>query len=160
MIFSILEERCKSIIKKVFIGKVRSFQGKSMIIGREFKVVVAVVGIVLWLVPQEALGEDTEIKSQLSYISKVVGAIESSMIKIKGDVRFIKRQAEKTPTETNLSAKRLNNLETKVERIENLLNTIAADIAKLSVSLESVEKDLGGLSRGSCSNTRLCRRKK
>jgi uncharacterized protein YoxC len=160
VIFSILEERCKSIIKKVFIGKVRSFQGKSMIIGREFKVVVAVVGIVLWLVPQEALGEDTEIKSQLSYISKVVGAIESSMIKIKGDVRFIKRQAEKTTTETNLSAKRLNSLEEKVKRIENLLNAILVDVAKLSVSLESVEKDLGGLSRGSCSNTRLCRRKK
>ena len=131
-----------------------------MIIGREFKVVVAVVGIVLWLVPQEALGEDTEIKSQLSYISKVVGAIESSMIKIKGDVRFIKRQAEKTTTETNLSAKRLNSLEKKVKRIENLLNAILVDVAKLSVSLESVEKDLGGLSRGSCSNTRLCRRKK
>ena len=131
-----------------------------MIIGQEFKVVVAVVGIVLWLVPQEALGEDTEIKSQLSYISKVVGAIESSMIKIKGDVRFIKRQAEKTTTETNLSAKRLNSLEEKVKRIENLLNAILVDVAKLSVSLESVEKDLGGLSRGSCSNTRLCRRKK
>ena len=82
-----------------------------MMIGREFKAVVAVVGVVLWLVPQEALGEDTEIKSQLSYISKVVGAIESSMIKIKGDVRFVKRQAEKTIAEKNLSAKRLNNLE-------------------------------------------------
>jgi len=114
----------------------------------------------LWLVPQEALGEDTEIKSQLSYISKVVGAIESSMIKIKGDVRFVKRQAEKTTIETNLSAKRLNSLEEKVKRIENLLNAILVDVAKLNVSLESVEKDLGGLSRGSCSNTRLCRRKK
>ncbi len=129
-------------------------------IGRGFKAVVAVVGVVLWLVPQEALGEDTEIKSQLSYISKVVGAIESSMIKIKGDVRFVKRQAEKTIAETNLSAKRLNNLEEKVKRIENLLNTILVDVAKLNVSLESVEKDFGALSRGSCSNTRLCRRKK
>ena len=106
-----------------------------MMIGREFKVVVTVVGIVLWLVPQEALGEDTEIKSQLSYISKVVGAIESSMIKIKGDVRFVKRQAEKTIAETNLSAKRLNNLEEKVARIENLLNAILVDVAKLNVSL-------------------------
>ena len=131
-----------------------------MMIGRGFKAVVAVVGVVLWLVPQEALGEDTEIKSQLSYISKVVGAIESSMIKIKGDVRFVKRQAEKTIAETNLSAKRLNNLEEKVKRIENLLNTILVDVAKLNVSLESVEKDLEGLSRGSCSDTRLCRRKK
>ena len=131
-----------------------------MMIGREFKVILVFVGVVLWLLPQEAQGEDTEIKSQLSYISKVVGAIESSMIKIKGDVRFIKRQAEKTTTETNLSAKRLNSLEEKVKRIENLLNAILVDVAKLSVSLESVEKDLGGLSRGSCSNTRLCRRKK
>ena len=129
-------------------------------IGRGFKAVVAIVGVVLWLVPQEALGEDTEIKSQLSYISKVVGAIESSMIKIKGDVRFVKRQAEKTIAETNLSAKRLNNLEEKIKRIENLLNTILVDVAKLNVSLESVAKDFGGLSRGPCSNTRLCRRKK
>ena len=131
-----------------------------MMIGREFKAVVAVVGVVLWLVPQEAVGEDTEIKSQLSYISKVVGAIESSMIKIKGDVRFVKRQTEKTIVETNLSAKRLNNLEEKVKRIENLLNAILVDVAKLNVSLESIEKDFGDLSRGSCSNTRLCRRKK
>ncbi len=131
-----------------------------MMIGREFKAVVAVVGIMLWLVPQEAFGEDTEIKSQLSYISKVVGAIESSMIKIKGDVRFVKRQAEKTIAETNLSAKRLNNLEEKVERIENLLSAILVDVAKLNVSLESIEKDFGDLSRGSCSNTRLCGRKK
>ena len=131
-----------------------------MMIGREFKVVVAVVGIVLWLVPQEALGEDTEIKSQLSYISKVVGAIESSMIKIKGDVRFVKRQAEKTIAETNLSAKRLNSLEEKVKRIENLLNAILVDVAKLNVGLGSVEKGLRGLSNGSCSNPRLCRRKK
>ena len=131
-----------------------------MMIGREFKVILVFVGVVLWLLPQEAQGEDTEIKSQLSYISKVVGAMESSMIKIEGDVRFVKRQAEKTIAETNLSGKRLNNLETKVERIENLLNTIAADIAKLNVSLESVEKNLEGLFRGSCSNTRLCRRKK
>ena len=131
-----------------------------MMIGREFKVVVAVVGVVLWLLPPEALGEDTEIKSHLSYISKVVGAIESSMIKIKGDVRFVKRQAEKTIVETNLSAKRLNNLEEKVKRIENLLNAILVDVAKLNVSLESVEKDFGDLSRGSCSNTRLCGRKK
>ena len=131
-----------------------------MMIGREFKSVVAVVGIMLWLVPQEALGEDTEIKSQLSYISKVVGAIESSTIKIKGDVRFVKRQAEKTTAETNLSAKRLNNLEEKVKRIENLLNAILVDVAKLNVGLGSVEKGLRGFPSGSCSNPRLCRRKK
>ena len=129
-------------------------------IGREFKVILVFAGVVLWLLPQEALGEDAEIKSQLSYISKVVGAIESSMIKIKGDVRFVKRQAEKTIAEKNLSAKRLNNLEEKIEHIENLLNAILVDVAKLNVGLGSVEKGLGGLSSGSCSNPRLCRRKK
>ena len=131
-----------------------------MMIGREFKVILVFVGVVLWLLPQEAQGEDTEIKSQLSYISKVVGAMESSMIKIEGGVRFVKRQAEKTIAETNLSAKRLNSLEEKVKRLENLLNAILVDVAKLNVNLESIEKDFGDLSRGSCSNTRLCGRKK
>jgi len=131
-----------------------------MMLGREFKVILVFTGIVLWLLPQEVLGEDAEVKSQLSYISKVVGAMESSMIKIEGDIRFVKRQTEKTIAETNLSAKHLNNLEAKVERIETLLNAIVVDVAKLNVSLESVEKDLEGLFRGSCSNTRLCRRKK
>jgi len=131
-----------------------------MLDNRGFKVVVAFVGVVLWLLPQEVLGEDVEIKNRLSYISKVVGVIEGSIIKIEGDVRFVKRQAEKTTTETNLSAKRLNSLEEKVKRLENLLNAILVDVAKLNVSLESIEKDFGDLSRGSCSNTRLCRRKK
>ena len=131
-----------------------------MLDNRWFKVVTAFVGIVLWLLPQEVLGEDVEIKNRLSYISKVVGVIEGSIIKIEGDVRFVKRQAEKTIAETKLSAKRLNNLEEKVKRIENLLNAILVDVAKLNVSLESVEKDFGALSRGSCSNTRLCGRKK
>ena len=129
-------------------------------IKRALRIVLVFAGIVLWLLPQEVQADDVETKSQLSYISKIVGGMESSMIKIKGDVRFVKRQAEKTTTETNLSAKRLNSLEKKVQRIENLLNAILVDVAKLNVSLESVEKNLGGLSRGSCSNTRLCRRKK
>ena len=131
-----------------------------MVIRKGHKVIIAILGIALWLFPQKTLGEDTEIKSQLSYISKIIGVMESSIIKIKGDVRFVKRQAEKTTTETNLSAKRLNSLEKKFKRIESLLNAILVDVAKLNVSLESVEKDLGGLSRGSCSDTRLCRRKK
>ena len=131
-----------------------------MMIGREFKVVVAVVGIVLWLVPQEALGEDTEIKSQLSYISKVVGVIEGSIIKIEGDVRFVKRQAEKTTAEAHLSAKRLDHLEEKIKSVENLLNVIAVGVAKTNGSLGRIEKDLEGLFRGSCSNALLCKRKK
>ena len=125
-----------------------------------FKVVVAFVGVVLWLLPQEVLGEDVEIKNRLSYISKVVGVIEGSIIKIERDVRFVKRQTEKTTAEAHLSAKRLDNLEKKIKSVENLLNVIAVGVAKTNGSLERIEKDLEGLFRGSCSNPLLCKRKK
>ena len=131
-----------------------------MLDNRGFKVVVAFVGIVLWLMPQAALGEDVEIKNRLSYISKVVGVIEGSIIKIEGDVRFVKRQAEKTIVEAHLSAKRLDHLEEKIKSVENLLNVIAVGVAKTNGSLERIEKDLEGLFRGSCSNALLCKRKK
>ena len=131
-----------------------------MLDNRGFKVVVAFVGIVLWLMPQAALGEDVEIKNRLSYISKVVGVIEGSIIKIEGDVRFVKRQTEKTTAEAHLSAKRLDHLEEKIKRVENLLNVIAVGVAKTNGSLERIEKDLEGLFRGSCSNALLCKRKK
>ena len=131
-----------------------------MLDNRGFKVVVAFVGIVLWLLPQEVLGEDVEIKNRLSYISKIVGVIEGSIIKIEGDVRFVKRQAGKTIAEVNLSAKRLNNLEEKIKSVESMLNAIAVGVARINGSLERIEKDLEGLSRGSCRNARLCKRKK
>ena len=131
-----------------------------MLDNRGFKVVVAFVWVVLWLLPQEVLGEDVEIKNRLSYISKVVGVIEGSIIKIEGDVRFVKRQAEKTTAEAHLSAKRLDHLEEKIKSVENLLNVIAVGVAKTNGSLERIEKDLEGLFRGSCSNALLCKRKK
>ena len=131
-----------------------------MLDNRGFKVVVAFVGIVLWLMPQAALGEDVEIKNRLSYISKVVGVIEGSIIKIEGNVRFVKRQAEKTIAEVHLSAKRLDNLEAKIKSVENLLNVIAVEVAKINDSMQTVEKDLEGLFRGSCRNAILCKRKK
>ena len=131
-----------------------------MLTNREFKVIVAIFGIVLWLLPQEGLGEDVEIKNRLSYISKIVGVIEGSIIKIEGDVRFVKRQAEKTTAEAHLSAKRLDHLEEKIKSVENLLNVIAVGVAKTNGSLERIEKDLEGLFRRSCSNALLCKRKK
>ena len=131
-----------------------------MLTKRGFKVSVAIIGLVLWFLPQEVLGEDVEIKSRLSYISKIIGVIESSIIKIKGDVRFVKRQAEKTVAEVNLSAKRLDNLERKIKSVENLLGAIALEIAKTNGSLDKIGKDLDGLFRGSCSNPLLCKRKK
>ena len=131
-----------------------------MLDNRGFKVVVAFVWVVLWLLPQEVLGEDVEIKNRLSYISKVVGVIEGSIIKIEGDVRFVKRQTEKTTAEAHLSAKRLDHLEEKIKSVENLLNVIAVGVAKTNGSLERIEKSLEGLFRGSCSNALLCKRKK
>ena len=131
-----------------------------MLDNRGFKAVVAFVGVLLWLLPQEVLGEDVEIKNRLSYISKIVGVIEGSIIKIEGDVRFVKRQAEKTTAEAHLSAKRLDHLEEKIKSVENLLNVIAVGVAKTNGSLERIEKDLEGLFRGSCSNVLLCKRKK
>jgi hypothetical protein len=131
-----------------------------MLDNRGFKAVVAFVGLVLWFFPQAALGEDTEVKNRLSYISKIVAVIEGSIIKIEGNVRFVKRQAEKTIVEANLSAKRLDNLEKKIKSIENLLKAITVEIAKTNGSLEKIEKDLEGLFRGSCSNALLCKRKK
>ena len=131
-----------------------------MLDNRGVKVVVAFVGIVLWLLPQEVLGEDVEINNRLSYISKIVGVIEGSIIKIEGDVRFVKRQAEKTIAEVHLSAKRLDNLEAKIKSVENLLNVIAVEVAKINDSMQTVEKYLEGLFRGSCRNAILCKRKK
>jgi len=131
-----------------------------VLIKREFKVIVAIIGVILWLLPQEVLGEDVEVKKRLSYISKIIGVIESSIIKIKGDVRFVKRQAEKTIAKANLSAKRLDNLETKIKSVENRLDAIAVEIAKTNGSLDKIGKDLDGLFRGSCSNPLLCKRKK
>ena len=131
-----------------------------MLTKRGFKVIVAIIGVVLWLLPQEVLGEDVEIKNRLSYISKIIGVIESSIIKIEGDVRFVKRQAEKTTAEARLSAKRLDHLEVKIKSIENLLNVIAVEISKTNGSLDKIGKDLEGLFYGSCRNPLLCKRKK
>ena len=62
-----------------------------MLDNRGFKVVVAFVWVVLWLLPQEVLGEDVEINNRLSYISKIVGVIEGSIIKIEGDCSLCKK---------------------------------------------------------------------
>ena len=131
-----------------------------MLNNQGFKFVIAVFGVVLWFFPQAALGEDTEVKNRLSYISKIVAVIEGSIIKIEGNVRFVKRQTEKTIAEASLSANRLDKLEEKIKIVENLLNVIAVEVAKINDSMQNVEKDLGGLFRGSCSNALSCKRKK
>ena len=131
-----------------------------MLNNRRFKFCIVAVGIMLWLPPHEVIGEDTEIKNQLSYVSKIVGVIEGSLIKIEGNVRFIKRQAEKRIVESNVSVKRLDNLEEKIKNTENLLGTIALDVAKINESMKRTEKKMKDLSRRACSNAILCERKK
>jgi uncharacterized coiled-coil protein SlyX len=131
-----------------------------MLNNRRFKFFIVAVGIMLWLPPHEVIGEDTEIKNQLSYVSKIVGVIEGSLIKIEGNVRFIKRQAEKRIVESNVSVKRLDNLEEKIKNTENLLGTIALEVAKINESMKRTEKKMKDLSRRACSNAILCERKK
>ncbi|MBT3517159.1 MAG: hypothetical protein HN465_06200 [Nitrospina sp.] len=131
-----------------------------MLNNRRFKFFIVAVGIMLWLPPHEVIGEDTEIKNQLSYVSKIVGVIEGSLIKIEGNVRFIKRQAEKRIVESNVSVKRLDNLEEKIKNTENLLGTIALEVAKINESMQRTEKKMKYLSRRACSNAILCERKK
>ena len=131
-----------------------------MVKGLDFKVIVAVLGMILWAVPEEVLGEDVEVKNQLSYISKAVGIMESSMIKIEGDLRFVRRQIEKTTPKADMTIGRINSLETKIEKLENLFSKIELEVAKVKGSLEGVEKELGGLMNGTCANKLLCRRKK
>ena len=131
-----------------------------MLNNRRFKFFIVAVGIMLWLPPHEVIGEDTEIKNQLSYVSKIVGVIEGSLIKIEGNVRFIKRQAEKRIVESNVSVKRLDNLEEKIKNTENLLGTIALEVAKINESMQRTEKKMKDLSRRACRNAILCERKK
>ena len=131
-----------------------------MLNNRRFNFFIVAVGIILWSSPQEVVGEDTEIKNQLSYVSKIGGVIEGSLIEIEGNVRFIKRQAEKRIVEANVSVKRLDNLEEKIKNTENLLGTIAIEVSKINESMQRTEKKLKDLSRRSCSNTILCKRKK
>ena len=131
-----------------------------MLNNRRFKFCIVAVGIMLWLPPHEVIGEDTEIKNQLSYVSKIVGVIEGSLIKIEGNVRFIKRQAEKRIVESNVSVKRLDNLEEKIKNTENLLGTIALEVAKINESMQRTEKKIKDFSRRACSNAILCERKK
>ena len=138
-----------------------------MIMDQYFKIILASIGLALWLIsfklwfsPQEAMADDVDIKNRLSHISKVVGVMESSMIKIEGDMRFVKRQASISIAKRDLSEKRLNTLEIKITAIEDLLSSIALDVAKIDRNFENIEKGLDGLFDGSCNNTFLCRRKK
>ena len=131
-----------------------------MVKGLDFKVIVAVIGMILWAVPDEVLGEDVEVKNQLSYISKAVGIMESSIIKIEGNLRFVRRQVEKTTPKADMTVRRINSLEIKIEKLEKMFGKIQLEVAKVQGSLEGVEKELGGLMNGTCENKFLCRRKK
>ena len=50
--------------------------------------------------------------------------------------------------------------EEKIKNTENLLGTIALDVAKINESMQRTEKKMKDLSRRACSNAILCERKK
>ena len=131
-----------------------------MIMDRHFKIVLTFIGVGLWLIsfklwflPQEVMAEDVDIESRLSYISKIVGTIESSVIKIEGDLRVVKRQADISMMLRDLSEKRLNALERSVGSIE-------MDVAEMDGNIAYIESDIDGLASGTCDNIFLCRQKK
>ena len=138
-----------------------------MNVDRYLKIVLTFVGLALWLItfklwlsPQEVLAEDFDIDSRLSYISKIIGVIESSVIKIEGDLRYVKRQASISTTTRDLSKKQLKVLETKITAMERLVNSIEMDLAEMDGNIAYIESDVGSLSDGSCDNIFLCRQKK
>ena len=138
-----------------------------MITDQYLKIILASIGVALWLIffklwhsPQEALAGDVDLESRLSYISKIVGAIESSVIKIEGDLRFVKRQVDLSMKERNLSGERFNTLETKMTTIKGLVDSIEMNIDEMDGNITYIENDIDSLTSGSCNNIFLCRQKK
>ena len=138
-----------------------------MVIDQYFKIFLVTIGLALWTIsfklwfsPKEALAENLDITSRLSYISKVVGAIESSVIKIEGDLRFVKRQVDLSMKERNLSGERFNTLETKMTTIKGLVDSIEMNIDEMDGNITYIENDIDSLTSGSCNNIFLCRQKK
>ena len=138
-----------------------------MIMHRYFQIVLASILVALWLIsfklwilPQEALADDMDIKNRLSYISKIVGVMESSMIKMEGDLRFVKRQADVSTTNRDASEQRLVTLEAKITAIKGLVDSIEMDLAEMDGNIAYIESDIDSIASGSCDNIFLCRQKK
>ena len=89
-----------------------------------------------------------------------MGAIESSVIKIEGDLRFIKRQTNLSMTARDLSKKQLIALENKITAIESLIGSIEMAVSEMDGNIAYIEGDIDGLASGSCDNIFLCRQKK
>jgi len=138
-----------------------------MIMDRYLKIILVFIGLALWLVsfklwfsPQEVLAEDIDTENRLSYISKTVGAIESSVIKIEGDLRFVKRQSQLSIIARDLSEKRFIALESKINAMQSLVGSIEMDLDEIDGNISYIESDIDGLISGSCDNIFLCRQKK
>ena len=134
---------------------------------RYLKIILTSIGLALWLIssqlwlsPQEVIAQGEDIESRLSYISKIVGAIESSVIKMEGDLRFVKRQVDISVLSRDSSEKRLNVLETKINTIKNLVDSIEMDVTEMDENIAYIESDMDDLASGSCDNIFLCRQKK
>ena len=138
-----------------------------MALDRYLKIVLTFIGLALWMIlfklwfsPQEALAENVDLESRLSYISKIVGTIESSVIKIESNSRFIKRQAEISKLTRNQSEQQFNKLQNKINGLESSINIIETDVGEMDSNITYIESDLDNLVSGSCNNMFLCRQKK
>ena len=58
------------------------------------------------------------------------------------------------------SKKRLGTLESKINNMERLVDSIEMDLAEMDGNIAYIESDMGSLTDGSCDNIFLCRQKK
>ena len=138
-----------------------------MIMDRYLKIALASIGVALWLIffklwysPQEAVAKDVDLESRLSYISKIIGSIESSVIKIEGDLRVVKRQMDTSMIVRDLSKEQLNALDVKISALKSSVDSIEMDVAEMDSNIAYIETDIDDLASGSCNNIFLCRQKK
>ena len=137
-----------------------------MIMDRYLKIALASIGVALcliffklWYSPQEAVAKDVDLESRLSYISKIIGSIESSVIKIEGDLRVVKRQVDTSMIVRDLSKEQLNALDVKISALKSSVDSIEMDVAEIDSNIAYIETDIDGLASGSCNNIFLCRQK-
>ncbi|KMP10301.1 hypothetical protein UZ36_08015 [Candidatus Nitromaritima sp. SCGC AAA799-C22] len=86
--------------------------------------------------------------------------MESDLIQVQGDVRFIKRKVDISREVRNKSEKRLSHLESQINSIENAVGSMEMDLSSMDDHFVYIESDMDDLVSGYCDNIFLCRQKK